>query len=71
MPAWFPANPTRWHPCSTSRTSPPCRLQIPRLRLRTSDAPPMHQQTPGWFANLAKNTKPWAMNVRGAYNKAD
>jgi len=32
---------------------------------------PMHIRTPGWFANLTKSGKLWAMNAKAAYSKAD
>jgi len=50
---------------------PSLPVTYPTLATAYWRSAPMHIRTPGWFANLAKNTKLFAMNVRGAYNKSD
>jgi len=43
----------------------------PTLATAYSRSAPMHVRTPGWFANLNRNSTLWAVNARLSYSKAE
>jgi len=43
----------------------------PTIATAYSRSAPMHIRTPGWFGNLTRSGRLWAMNAKIAYSKAD
>ena len=50
---------------------PSLAVTYPTLATAYSRSAPMHIRTPGWFANLNRSTRLWAMNAKLTYSKAD